>query len=156
MRRPPSWLIALSLGTALVAGATPLAAQKSAAPDRTGTYRFEERSGADVVTQGTFTLTADSVSVDAVPGPCRYSPDSRPSGPIIYTCGNTTLSFDRQNPLARARVTFPKRVVETQRVCRIFTTDSRGQQVCSRYDYDQTERFVSTTIRLRATRVGAP
>jgi hypothetical protein len=52
--------------------------------------------------EGNFTVIADTVKVDADPGPCRYDKRSSLSGGIMYQCGVVNVVFDRKNPVTRS------------------------------------------------------
>src|SRR5881394_3563742 len=74
---------------------------------RDGKYSFRERpAGTSLQFEGTFIVLADTVMVDATPGPCRYELNSTRGGPITYHCAETTVSFDRQDPVRRASYTY--------------------------------------------------
>jgi hypothetical protein len=88
--------------------------------------------------------------VRATPGPCTYDRESRSRGVIVYICSDRRFSFDRRRPVTRAWVSYPQRVVTTSRVCGNQEVNARGVLVCTRYEPQTVERFVQTSIRVRA------
>ena len=133
------------------AGATPAAR-------RLGVYRFSERvvaPGADAEVmdiEGEFVVLADTVTVDARPGPCRYDTRTTGAGPITYLCGEVTLTFDRQDPVERASYAVDMHARGTETVCIRYTTNAAGRQVCAQTANQVVDRKVRQSGRLRAIR----
>jgi hypothetical protein len=72
-----------------------------------GVYHFSERIPAapgdpPIIFEGDFTVIADTVKVDADPGPCRYDKRTSASTGIMYQCGIVSVVFDRKNPISRS------------------------------------------------------
>jgi hypothetical protein len=122
-------------------------------PEQLGAYRFTERVTEGVELEGIFVIEADTVSMDARPGPCRYERERSNALAISYTCGDVTYAFDRSDPLRSARYTTVARVQETKSVCVRFTVSSTGRQVCAESRPEVSYRDVRRSGLLRPERM---
>lgn len=149
-------LSALVLSSALAcggSGATP----GSPAPlvVRDGKYSFRERpAGTDLELEGTFIVLADTVMVDATPGPCHYDSRSTRGGPITYRCAETTVSFDRLDPVHRAGYTFTTIKTTSTNVCDRYEVNAAGARVCVSSHVETKDVPVQHSGTLRPVRVG--
>ncbi|MEP6989898.1 MAG: hypothetical protein ABJA80_03135 [bacterium] len=127
---------------------------KGIRPELLGTYRFEEQVAPDVRIAGTFTVTQDTVDIEAQPGPCRYEQDRSNSLRIVYACGpELTFTFDRTDPVRRATYTTVVHVTEQVSVCLRYTKAASGQMVCAEYGKETRFRDVRRSGLLRPERV---
>ena len=143
-----SWIV-VSLAALAIAALPPRAIAAQTLGDSVGTYRFEAKSGTTILSQGFLTVTADSVTIDATPGPCKPIVNSSRSRPIAYDCGTVRIEFDRIRPLSRSYVHGSKTVTEFTRVCQIEQRNARGQIVCAKWGNESSEREVSVKAVLR-------
>lgn len=74
---------------------------------RVGVFRFLEHvpdTSPGVTLQGEITVESDTILVEAMPGPCHYDNLRSRGTTVVYRCGTDIfLSFDRYNPIDRAR-----------------------------------------------------
>lgn len=117
-----------------------------------GQYRVEERRDGLAVIRGTFTVRADTVLLDAEPGPCRSEASLQLSGSIGFSCADVVVRFDRLRPASRAAFTWNRSVKESRRVCAAEGMDARGRPVCIRWRNETVEHTVRTTSRIRSTK----
>ena len=92
------------------------------------------------------TVLADTIMVDAQPGPCRYE-DKRSWGntSIIYRCAEMTLMLDRKNPVRNSRFYTTVSVEERKTVCVRYDTNSAGQRYCAQQDTQIVSRDVEVS-----------
>ena len=102
--------------------------------------------------RGTFTVRADTVILDAEPGPCRADAALQSSNSIGYRCAEVVVRFDRLRPASRAAFTWNRSVKESRRVCAAEGKDARGLPICVRWRNETVEHIAPTTSRIRATR----
>jgi len=130
------------------------------AADNIGVYQFNEHvtaTGAaaeyiDIV--GEVVVLADTVTVDARPGPCRADENVRPPTPFTYRCGtNVVLTFDRRDPTTRA--TYVAMLAEnvSRQVCARYETDSNGRKLCAETRTETSQRMARRGGSLTLTRM---
>lgn len=146
----PAARFAAMLLALLAVESTVASAQKLA--DSAGTYRYEAKSGTHIVSQGTLTITEDSVIVDATPGPCHPVVATSRTRPLIYDCGHVTLSFDRVRPLTRSKATSTRTIYDRQQVCMVESRDTQGRVICAKYGFESVEKTVPVTATVRIIR----
>ncbi|HEY2162480.1 MAG TPA: hypothetical protein VGH04_00740, partial [Gemmatimonadaceae bacterium] len=73
-------------------------------------------------------MTHDTVVVEWDSGPCLYDSNSSARSTVIYHCGETTVVFDRSDPVGRARYSVTTTVLDRQTTCAMYATDSSGRQ----------------------------
>lgn len=134
---------------AVMAGVAARPADAQLLSDSTGTYRYEARSGSTIISQGTFTVTADSVIVEATPGPCRPVVGSSKAGAIRYDCGHVTLAFDRVRPLTRSHAYSSKTMIEKRPVCMVEGRDAQGRTICVKMGNESYEKEFPVTALIR-------
>lgn len=142
-------------GLVLVSAAACGAARKTVAvpPEQFGIYRFTERLNPGYTLEGEFLVQGDTVTVDAAPGPCRYEPNRTNGMAIVYTCGGSvTLSFDRADPIRKARYSAVVRMRESRTRC-MRTTVANGQTVCAESIVETSDRDALKSGTLRVERV---
>ncbi len=145
----------IGTGLVLLAAAACSGTRKAVAvpPEQFGIYRFSERLNPGNTLEGEFLVQGDTVTVDAVPGPCRYEPNRTSGMAIVYSCGSSvTLSFDRADPIRKARYSAVVRMTESRTRC-IRTTVSNGQSVCAQSVVETSERDALKSGTLRVERV---
>jgi hypothetical protein len=127
--------------------------------DHLGTYQFSERvsasgSAAETIDlEGNVVVTADTVTVDARPGPCDVDVNVTRPNPFTYRCGtNVVLSFDRTDPVGRAAYSAALAQNESHQVCARYEVDSVGRRYCAETQTITTQRIVRRSGRLRLTR----
>jgi hypothetical protein len=123
-------------------------------PGKVGVYHFVERVAASgnadaLVLEGELTVLADTVTVDATPGPCRYDTTSTSAGPFVYRCAEVTLSFDRSDPVRRASYSLRTIALQPQTTCVRYATDASGRTNCAESKTVQVERSVMRSGQLR-------
>ena len=130
------------------------ATRKSVAvpPEQFGIYKFVERLNPGYTLEGEFLVQGDTVTVDALPGPCRYEQDRSSAMVIAYRCGTIMLFFDRADPVRKSRFSAIVRMTESRTRC-IRTTVSNGVQVCAQSIVESSTRDATKTGTLRAERV---
>jgi hypothetical protein len=128
------------------------------APLRDGVYSYSERPPqSSAVIEGTFTVLADTVMLDAHSGICHYDlRSSSRSGPFVYVCDAVTLYFDRFDPVRKASYRTTRTVYDRTQVCDQYNTNSAGQQVCVHYRTEITERQEPVSGLLHPVRVEDP
>ncbi len=141
-------LAALLLATAAVG---PASAQQLR--DSTGTYRFQARSGATVIIEGTMTVATDTIIVDAIPGPCYAAVNSSRAGPIVYKCAHVTLVIDRAHPLTKSNASSTRVVIDKTPVCMVNGRDAQGRPICVKTGYESSERDQTISARVRITQL---
>ncbi len=142
------------LFVALLSACAPTRPRQPIGPEMRGTYRFDERLSDDTRITGRFTVAADTVEMDADPGPCRYEREQSNSSYFSYKCGmNVIFRFDRSDPVGHARYDTVVQVEASRTVCRRYTTTSTGQTVCAEYGKETYYRNESRSGVLRVTRV---
>ena len=102
-------------------------------PESIGAYRFTEHAGEDMDLDGVFVVEADSVSIEATPGPCRYEPERASPLAITYICGDVTYVFDRTDPVRKATYFATVRLQKTRSVCARYVVNAQGRSVCAEY-----------------------
>ena len=102
-------------------------------PESIGAYRFSEHLGQDTDLGGIFVVEADTVSIDATPGPCWYDRVRSDALTFIYHCGDVTYAFDRSDPVSTARYSTTVHSQLTRSVCARTVVDSQGHTVCVEY-----------------------
>jgi len=121
-----------------------------------GTWRFSEQVSPDLALEGQFTVEQDTVDVDLRTAPCRYERDRSNMLAITYSCGpEVSFSFDRSDPVRRARYTALVHLVERRTVCRRYATDSAGRTVCVETGQETAFRDARRSGILRVERVVA-
>lgn len=117
-----------------------------------GNYRFEVRSSGQVIIEGWFLVTDDSVIVRAQPGPCRYDADSSRSQVITYQCNDRTVRFDRRRPVTGASVAWTARRMVTRTICVSEVVTATGSLVCNRQTRQRVEEAVMMRSRIEPIR----
>lgn len=102
-------------------------------PESIGAYRFTEHAGEDMDLDGYFIVEADTVSIEATPGPCRYDRDRASLLSLTYRCGDVTYVFDRTDPVRKATYSAIVRMQKTRQVCARYAVNNQGRQVCVEY-----------------------
>lgn len=129
------------------------------AADNVGVYEFNEHvtaTGAaaeyiDLI--GQVTVLADTVTVDARPGPCQPDENVRPPTPFTYRCGNNVvLRFDRRNPTTQASYTASLAENVTTQVCVRYNTEV-GRRYCAEMGPQTAQRIARVSGYLKLTRV---
>ncbi len=130
------------------------------AADSVGIYQFSEQvsatgAGAESIELvGHVVVLADTVTVEARPGPCRPDVNVKSPNPFTYNCGpNVVLTFDRRDPTLRALYTAMVAEDVTRRVCTRYTTDSSGRRICAESRSETSQRMVRQSGTLKLTRV---
>lgn len=128
--------------------------------DRLGVYQFSEHATAGGDTpetldiEGTVVVLADTVAVEARPGPCIPSTPSVSSTSYAYTCGNNlSLSFDRRDPIRRA--TYFTRLahnVKRQVCARYAMVNGRQTSSCAEFRTETSQEYVNRSGVLRLMR----
>jgi hypothetical protein len=130
------------------------------AADHVGVYQFNEHVSAtgaaaeyiDLI--GEVTVLADTVIVDARPGPCRADENVRPPTPFTYRCGtNVVLTFDRRDPTGHAVYTAMLAENVSRQVCARYETDSNGRRYCAEMRTETSQRMARRGGYLKLTRV---
>lgn len=127
--------------------------------DRQGVYQFSEHvtangaAGESIDIEGQATVLADSVMVDARPGPCRFDPTVTSPGPFVYDCGNVRLTFDRRDPVQRSSYTATLAQNESRQVCARYATEVGGRSTCVEWRTETTQRLAKRSGSLRLLRV---
>lgn len=157
MCRALSLVVAVSLG---VVGCHHARAEPPhSAADHIGVYQFNEHVSAtgaaaeyiDLV--GTVTVLADTVTVDARPGPCRADENVRSPAPFTYRCGNNVvLTFDRREPTTKAGYTASLAENVTTQVCIRYETEV-GRRYCAETGPQTSQRIAQRSGYLKLTRV---
>ncbi|CAN5899338.1 hypothetical protein BH11GEM1_BH11GEM1_23460 [soil metagenome] len=150
-----SILSSVIVAVALVAACTSNKPATSARPERMlGTWRFFEQVSQDLVLEGQFTVEQDTIDVDIRPGPCRYERDRSNMLAITYSCGpEVSFSFDRSDPVRRARYSALVHLTEQRTVCRRYAADSAGRRVCVETGQETVFRDARRSGILRVERV---
>jgi hypothetical protein len=92
----------------------------------------------------------DTDIVDATPGPCRPAMNSTKATPIVYSCSDDTIYFDRVDPVHRSSFRYTEVVQEKKTVCVQYETTASGQQRCVRTSQVVTDKPISRTGALHA------
>ena len=122
--------------------------------NRDGRYAFEERpAGTSRTVEGTFIVLRDTILVDATPGPCQYDARTTPGGPILYKCADISLSFDRRDPVMKARYDYATTESKPKVVCVRYTVGPGGTQTCAETRTDFVAQTVEHSGALRPHRV---
>ena len=102
-------------------------------PESLGAYRFTEHATEEMDLEGMLLVEADSVSLEATPGPCRY--DRERSNPLVitYTCAEITYAIDRSDPVRKVTYSLVVRVQKTRTVCVRTVVNSQGRTICAQY-----------------------
>src|SRR4051812_26119263 len=87
-RTGSSFPVGVLLAFAFAAGCASNGKKVGIRPESIGAYRFTEHAGEDMDLEGIFLVEADSVSIEATPGPCRYERDRSNLLALTYTCGD--------------------------------------------------------------------
>ena len=116
---------------------------------RIGVYRFTVRSTSAVVLEGKFMVLADTIVVDATPGPCHYVHETSVLA-IEYRCAEMTLLFDRNDPVGRSSYRGKVTVTENQPTCVRYGTNSRGQRTCVETSTQPVDRQILASGRIDA------
>lgn len=143
------------VAVALVSACTSNKPATSARPEvMLGTWRFFEQVSQDLAIQGQFTVEQDTIDVDIRPGPCRYERDRSNMLAITYSCGpELSISFDRTDPVHRARYSALVHLTEQRTVCRRFATNATGGRVCVETGQETVFRDARRSGTLRVERV---
>jgi hypothetical protein len=123
---------------------------------RNGRFRYLERvadTSPSVQLDGEFTVTQDTIILDASSGSCRYDESSSRTTNLVYRCTDAVFMFDRRDPINHASYVVTTTVRVPVRTCAITSVDSSGRQVCTRYKTEYEERRVQRTGRLRPKRL---
>jgi hypothetical protein len=123
----------VALTLAFAAGCASNTKKIAMRPESIGAYRFTEHASEDIELNGIFVVEADSVSIDATPGPCRYERDRSNLLTITYTCADITYVFDRYEPVRKATYAVTVRQQKTRSVCARYAVNSQGRSVCVEY-----------------------
>jgi hypothetical protein len=130
------------------------------AADNVGVYQFNEHVSAtgaaaeyiDIV--GEVVVLADTVTVDARPGPCRADENVRPPTPFTFRCGtNVVLTFDRRDPTTRAAYAAMLAENVSRQVCARYEMDSNGRRYCAETRTETSQRMSRRSGYLNLTRV---
>lgn len=149
----------LALGAcAGVPGRSPDLRPMGVAFKETGTRRFsfQDPNGTPVI-DGWFNVTADTIVVRAVPGPCWYQPPAQlgyrvsTRRRLLYQCQDRTLSFDHERPVSEVYLTYLRSTFVTRRVCGNYENNAQGVRVCTRYELERVEQRAPVTVRLHPT-----
>jgi hypothetical protein len=136
-------LSSLLIAAVLAACGQPASSAPAPPTTRVGIFRFTERPPqSKAAFQGRVGVTHDTVVVEWDSGPCLYDSRSSARNLFIYHCGETTVSFERSDPVGRASYSVTTTVLDRQTTCAIYTTDSSGRQVCTRQKTETVERQV--------------
>ena len=119
--------------TLALLGCASNAKQAGIRPESLGAYRFTEHASDDIELEGTLLVEADSVSIDATPGPCRYERERSSPLNITYTCADVTYLIDRSDPVRKVTYSVVVRVQKTRTVCVRSVVNSQGRTVCAQY-----------------------
>ena len=128
----------------------------AATASRVGVFRFLERvpdTSPGITLDGEITVERDTILVEATPGPCHYDVLRSRGTTVIYRCADVFLSFDRHNPIDRARYALVATVYVPVRTCARYTVTTDGRRVCAQLRTEMVPREVRRSGRLRPQRV---
>lgn len=123
---------------------------------RVGVFRFLERvpdTSPGITLDGEITVERDTILVEATPGPCQYDVLRSRGTTVVYRCADVFLSFDRNNPIDRARYALVATVYVPVRTCARYTVTTDGRRACAQLRTEMVPREVRRSGRLRPQRV---
>jgi len=152
-------LVCLAVSLAVVGCHRARTEPPHSAADNVGVYEFNEHvvatgaAGEYVDLVGEVTVLADTVTVDARPGPCRADENVRPPTPFTYRCGNSVvLMFDRRNPTTKASYIASLAENVTTQVCVRYNTEV-GRRYCAEMGPQTSQRIARVSGYLKLLRV---
>ena len=120
-----------TLWLGLVTGCAASSTRANPRSNQVGAYRFTQRVAEDLELEGILVIEADTLSIEATPGPCRYDQMRSNVLTVSYTCADVYYTFDRTDPLLTARYSAVAHLRDSRVTCARYTVTSTGQQVCA-------------------------
>ena len=130
------------------------------AGDASGVYDFTASVSTfegQVHFEGSFEITGDTVLVFMQYGHCVPQPGSLTH--LLYACGGTRFTFERNRPLRRPTLSFGVSVPSSERVCERYQSTTEGRVCISwsvRTTYKKKQYTVRPTVVPRATEPRVP
>jgi hypothetical protein len=139
--------VSLLASVLLAACRQPATLEPTPAEYANGVFEFTIRNGSTVAV-GMLRAQAGTVTVTPREGSCYVDRLAQPDPEVaVFKCEGVsttvrdlTLRIDPRDPQARSRWSATVLVMANERECTAYTTDSRGQTICSAYRTVRVER----------------